>query len=159
MKAIAQVLIASGVGPGRAWWEVVKAALTLNSLRRRSRREVLVAQRKEVCEVKDHIIEFIQHYRETGNALTAAVGTRQLMEALYHREYPSRALALALKELLGAGHLRRTDKQLPEPVYSLGPRRYFSKTSLLSAQLQKMGVFDRALREQRPYDESPKFKV
>jgi hypothetical protein len=73
-------------------------------------------QRKEICEVKDSIIEFLQYYREKGNALTAAVGSRQLTEELYRREHTSRALGIALKEMLRAGQLRIATKDLPEPV-------------------------------------------
>jgi|GEM_PF-4610227 len=159
MRAIAKVLIASGVNPYRAWWEVSKTILNLNSTRRRARLETLLMQRKEVCEVKDAIIEFLQYYREKDNALTVAVGSRQLIDELYRREHTSRALGIALKEMLRAGQVQVATKDLPEPVYGLGPRRYFSKTSLLSGQLLKLGVYDRVVREQRPYHQPPQFKL
>jgi hypothetical protein len=159
MRAVAKVLMASGVYPWRAWREVFKAGLSFHSARRRTRLETLLMQRKEVCEVKDSIIEFIQYYREKGNALTVAVGSRQLMDELYRREHTSRALGIALKEMLRAGQLRKATKDLPEPVYGLGDRRYFSKTSMLSGQLLAMGVYDRAVQGQRPYHQPPQFKV
>lgn len=159
MRAIAKVLIVSGVNPWRVWWEVIKAGLSFNPARRRTRLETLLMQRKEVCEVKDSIIEFLQYYREKDNVLTVAVGSRQLTEELYRREHTSRALGIALKEMLRAGQLRIATKDLPEPVYGLGPRRYFSKTSILSGQLLAMGVYDRVVAEQRPYYQPPQFKV
>ncbi|NIM22818.1 MAG: hypothetical protein GTO55_00775 [Armatimonadetes bacterium] len=116
-------------------------------------------QRKEICEIKDTIIEFARDFEKKRGKVSAHLGRSQIIDELYRREHSSRFMNKALKELLKEGYLKRIPAKMNETVYAAAAKQYRSKTHCLTETLTKMGVYSRAVAKHKPYPETPRYDL
>jgi hypothetical protein len=142
-----RALVQSGVTPWSAWPAVFFANFALRARTRQDNLAVVIMQRREVCQIKDSVIEMFNAHLNTEGRISNWISESQLADDLYRRAHHSKFLYRAIKELLKEHYLERVPSRLRDTLYSRTRRSYIPKTFLLTEILTKMGVYARAMRE------------
>jgi hypothetical protein len=158
MFAYCRLLRDSGVGKQRAVLSVLFAYCSLFGKTRRGRLEWLIMQRKEVCEIKDAIIAYAAE-EARNNPLSGSKVSRSQLEDRLRTDFGRGPQNKAFGELVRDGILKSVPVKMQDPVYMLTPKPYVSKTTRLAARLAEMGVYARAVKEQKPYHIPPEYHL
>lgn len=157
MIAAYRALVGSGAKPHRVFFQILWAMLSLTGRGRRARLESALMARKEICQLRDATMDFVHHYLKDSPG--DCVGRTQIQEALYRPEDSSQMFLVALRELVREGYLKIVPTKHFEPIFRRTSRRYFSKVTPITAELQRLGVYSRAISEHKPYYTPRSYKL